>query len=40
MLLIVIGHMRDFFGKKFRPENYKDLLVTNVSHFTTNLKCL
>ncbi|KAF7982838.1 hypothetical protein HWV62_25798 [Athelia sp. TMB] len=28
LLLIVIGHMRDFFGKRFRPENYKDLLVT------------
>ena len=31
LLLIVIGHMRDFFGKRFRPENYKDLLVTGVS---------
>lgn len=26
LILIIIGHIRDFFGKIFTPENYKDLV--------------
>ncbi|KAK6907432.1 serine palmitoyltransferase [Kwoniella mangroviensis CBS 10435] len=29
ILLIVIGHMRDFFGKKFRPAEYAHLMPQN-----------
>jgi hypothetical protein len=31
MLLISIGHLRDFFGKRFYPSYYKDLMPHNVS---------
>lgn len=31
ILLIAIGHMRDFFGKRFRPLAYKHLMAHNVS---------
>ncbi|CZS97267.1 hypothetical protein WAI453_008518 [Rhynchosporium graminicola] len=29
LVLIVFGHVRDFFGKRFRPENYKHLKAAN-----------
>ncbi|KZP24590.1 PLP-dependent transferase [Athelia psychrophila] len=29
LLLIVMGHLRDFVGKRFRPAAYKDLKATN-----------
>jgi len=29
-VLIIFGHIRDFFGKRFRPENYKHLREQNV----------
>ena len=31
MVLIVYGHIRDFFGQRFRPDNYKHLREQNVS---------
>jgi serine palmitoyltransferase len=30
LLLIVIGHMRDFFGKRFRASSYKHLMPHDV----------
>lgn len=32
LILISIGHLRDFFGKKFYPAYYKDLIPHDVSH--------
>ena len=29
LVLIIFGHIRDFFGKRFRPENYKHLKSAN-----------
>ena len=29
MVLIIFGHVRDFFGKRFRPDNYKHLKDAN-----------
>lgn len=29
LILIIFGHVRDFFGKRFRPENYKFLTASN-----------
>ncbi|KAK0125275.1 serine palmitoyltransferase component [Cadophora gregata f. sp. sojae] len=29
LVLIIFGHVRDFFGKRFRPENYKHLKSAN-----------
>jgi serine palmitoyltransferase len=29
LVLIVFGHVRDFFGKRFRPENYRHLKAAN-----------
>ncbi|KAI1003981.1 Serine palmitoyltransferase 2 [Podosphaera aphanis] len=29
LVLIIFGHVRDFFGKRFRPENYKHLKAAN-----------
>lgn len=26
LILIIIGHMRDFFGKRFQPDSFKDLM--------------
>lgn len=31
LLLICIGHMRDFFGKRFRSLAYRHLMAHNVS---------
>lgn len=31
LLLIVLGHVRDFFGKKFSPGRYKHLMPSEVS---------
>lgn len=31
LILIVFGHVRDFFGKKFKSNNYKHLKTQNVS---------
>lgn len=31
ILLIIIGHIRDFFGKKFTPASYAHLMPQNVS---------
>lgn len=33
LLLICIGHMRDFFGKRFRPSSYRHLVPHYVSPF-------
>ena len=32
ILVICLGHLRDFVGKRFRRENYRHLLPWNVSH--------
>jgi serine palmitoyltransferase len=29
LILIIFGHVRDFFGKRFRPENYRFLTASN-----------
>lgn len=31
LVLIIFGHVRDFFGKRFKVENYKHLKAQNVS---------
>ena len=31
LLLIVLGHVRDFFGKRFYPKSYEHLVPVNVS---------
>lgn len=31
LILIVFGHVRDFFGKRFKEQNYKHLKAQNVS---------
>lgn len=30
MILIFIGHIRDYFGKRFFPADFKDLMAHNV----------
>lgn len=35
LILISIGHLRDFFGKKFYPAYYKDLIPHDVSIFAS-----
>lgn len=31
LILIIFGHVRDFFGRRFRPEKYVNLVEKNVS---------
>ena len=31
LVLMFIGHLRDFFGKRFRPKDYEHLCDQNVS---------
>jgi serine palmitoyltransferase len=35
LFLICIGHMRDFFGKRFHPSFYRHLLPFDVSHLSS-----
>lgn len=35
LLMIIFGHMRDFFAKRFRPSAYKHLMPHDVSSETT-----
>ena len=30
VLVICVGHLRDFFGKRLRPQNYRHLMPSNV----------
>jgi len=39
LFLICVGHIRDFFGKRFRPAFYRHLLPSNVSHPLLGLSC-
>lgn len=40
IILICLGHMRDFFGKRFRPQAYSHLMPHNVSLPTfTSFRC-
>ena len=38
LLLISIGHLRDFFGKKFYPAYYKDLIPYDVSRSSIRVR--
>jgi serine palmitoyltransferase len=37
LILIVVGHLRDFVGKRLYPDAYQHLMPSNVSHFFTTI---